>query len=151
RPAFTAATGSFAVSGKSAGMLYQQPTTHSVFGAVGVFAISGKAMAFTFARKLPATVGAFNVTGRAANTVHGRPLSANVGTFILNAHPANIVATLRRINATPGAFFIQNQGQGPAGAAGLIYGHDLIPAAGSFSLFGASAGLLYQQTPGTHS
>jgi hypothetical protein len=140
RPAFVAATGAFLVSGRSAGLVYQQPAHNTIAAALAIFTVSGRAAGLVLQRKIVANNAVFLLSGRAAGLLYGRPVAAAKGSFALTGRAATIKATRILASAT-GAFLVV------ARDAAMSYGRSLAAQKGSFAVVGKSAGLVYQQPP----
>lgn len=137
----TAESGTFALTGAAAGLIYAR----RIQADSGSFALTGAAANLVRGRRLVADAGTYALTGAAAGLVYGRRLVADSGAFTLTGADATLVYTPvggYTLVADPGSFTFTGQ------PANLVYGRRLQADAGSYSLTGSDATLTYTQVGG---
>ena len=126
----TATTGTFTLTGNSAGLTQSKILPAST----GSFALTGNDASVTVQRKIVADPGSFTLTGNDATFALALRLSASVGAFTLTGNDAALTSQ-RKITATTGSFALTGN------AAALNAGKALSAATGSFALTGNDASL----------
>jgi hypothetical protein len=132
----TAAAGSYALTGQSAGLLYGR----KLAAGAGTYTLTGQAATLRAARLLGASQGSYTLTGQAAGLLLGHRLAAGQGSYTLTGQAAGLLYG-RRLGAAQGAYALTGQD------ATLVYsasGNKVLAAAqGSYALTGQAANLLY--------
>ena len=132
----TAGTGTFALTGAAANLLFNR----AVVASSGSFTLSGADATLIYsgsAATLVADNGSFNLAGTAANLLVGKRLTADGGSFVLTG--SDSLSDLSMV-ASSGSYTLTG------GAVTFIYSgstYTLAANAGSFALTGANAGLIY--------
>lgn len=132
---FTAAAGSFALSGQAAALPYARKTV----AATGSFALAGQDAAIKEAHKLAASLGTFEITGINAGLYFGHKAVAAVGAFVLSGQA--IRALYARILAMSAGSFTLT-GQAVAFNSNII----LAASVGAFTVSGIAAALRASRT-----
>lgn len=132
----TADTGTFALTGAAANLLFNR----AVVASSGSFTLSGADATLIYsgsAATLVADNGSFNLAGTAANLLVGKRLTADGGSFVLTG--SDSLSDLSMV-ASSGSYTLTG------GAVTFIYSgstYTLAANAGSFALTGANVGLVY--------
>ncbi|NJM10619.1 MAG: hypothetical protein HC889_00700 [Synechococcaceae cyanobacterium SM1_2_3] len=127
----TAATGSYTISGKAAGL----SIARKLAAAAGSYAISGKAATLRRGYRLTAATGSYSIGGVAAALRVDRKLVAAAGSYTITGRAAVLTKTYLNLVAGTGSYAITGV------AAALRRGLSLAAAAGSYAITGQAATL----------
>lgn len=155
--------GSFSLTGIDATLTYTEGGEAILTAEAGSFSLTGVAAGLEANRKLVTEAGSFTLTGIDAGLLCGRIITAAAGTFTLTGVSAGLICG-RLITASPGTFVLTGISSalyvgrlidcdvGEFALTGIdaeITKYGITPRleaeAGSFSLIGVSAGLLYNR------
>lgn len=137
----TAESGTFALTGAAAGLIYAR----RIQADSGSYALTGAAAGLVYGRRLVADAGTYALTGAAAGLIYNRRLDAASGAYTLTGADATLTYTPvggYTLVAESGSFTFTGQ------PANLVYGRRLQADAGSYSLTGSDATLTYTQVGG---
>ncbi len=127
-------TGSYAVTGSAANLLY----TRKFSAETGSYVVTGSSANLLYGRKFSAESGSYAITGSDANLLYGRNLSAVTGSYAITGFSATLTVTAAGayvINAESGAYAITGS------AANLLATRSLLAGSGAYAITGFDATL----------